>query len=236
MRSIFFFLAIFLLSPSSWGEEIAVVADLEFEDTVMALRNSLNFIILRDKELREDLCRYPKLLVLGPESYLRVRDRSCPGQKRYLGGILYPALLEVPAEVRLISPLPSCNLLQRYGKSWVVIHSRYLEYYLEHLRRCFSLQEIRIKDHYDLTRALPRLRSLLRQEFRLLLLPDPILVSKKGRAFIREFLKREKPHGIDLIGISEGQLPSPAFLPEIYARTVIQALEMDLSLFYGGGL
>ena len=137
VRSIFFFLAIFLLSPSSWGEEIAVVADLEFEDTVVALRNSLDFIILRDRELREDLCRYPKLLVLGPESYLRVRDRSCPGQKRYLGGILYPALLEVPAEVRLISPLPSCNLLRRYGKSWVVIHSRYLEYYLEHLRKCF---------------------------------------------------------------------------------------------------
>ena len=230
-----FFLLAFLFSVrSSLAADLAVVADAEFEDTVTALRKSLDFVLLKGEELRKDLCDYPRLLILGPESYLRIKDRPCPGQKRYLGGVLYPGLLGVSPEVRLISPLPSCRLLRHYGRAWVVLRSRYLTYYLDYIRSCFPLRELRVKTPYELAQVLPSLRRYLAEGFRLLVLPDPILVSEKGQAFLREFLAREHPRGVDLLGISEGGLPSPPFSPEVYAHTAIQALAEDRSLFYRG--
>ena len=74
---------LFLIVPGradriSFAADLAVVADREFETTVTALRESLDFVVLRGKELHRELCRYPRLLILGPESYLRTKDLSCP--------------------------------------------------------------------------------------------------------------------------------------------------------------
>ncbi len=214
---------------------LALVADPTFEKMVVYLKKELPVKVLKLSELDSSICSYSRLLILGPESFLKVKGIRCPLQKRYLAGILYPSLFEAEKfSSAIISPLPGCSVLKHYGNSWVTFYSKYLDYYVSYLSKCLELRAYRFDSLYELTAILSRVRKDLRRGRRLLLLPDPALVGTKGVLLLLNFLERYHIKPVDLIGLKEVETEKVPFEEGPFLETILKALKSEGKWFFVG--
>ena len=151
----------------------------------------------------EKICDYHRLLLLGPEVFLKVRDKGCPHQKRFLFGVLYPTLLGVPENVILISPLPSCQILSFYGSRWTLIYSSHLHYYVQYLSSCLQIKAYQVSDPYDLSLKFTEVLRDLEEGALFLLLPDPVYLDPRGRKFLHAVFQKHSISGLDLLGLKD---------------------------------
>ena len=218
----------FLFFPSmAKAMELGVVADETFADLEKALRARANPVFLHDLDPSR-VCAYEKLLILGPEAFLKVRELSCPNQKRYVFGILYPSLFDISfKDMAFLSPLPSCKTLKRLHPAWTVIHSPYLAYYVDYLSACLRLKAYAVKSAFDLPEALKKAQKDAQKGYWLLILPDPVFLLGEGKNYLVRFLKKNHLKGLDLLGFEEIPLPKLKRKPAELAQRILRIVKTE---------
>lgn len=216
----------FLFFPSMVkAMELGVVADETFGELEKALKAQAPLDPLRDLDSSR-VCAYEKLLILGPEAFLKVREISCPHQKRYVFGILYPSLFNISfEEVVFLSPLPSCETLKRFHLTWTVIYSPYLAYYVEYLSTCLKLKAYAVKSAFELPEVLEKAQKDAQKGYWLLVLPDPLFLLGEGKNYLVRFLKKTQLKGLDLLGFEEIPLPKLKKRPVELAQRILRIVK-----------
>jgi len=230
LRKILFSLLGWLIFLSSgWaGERLALVSDREFASLTRALEESLPKA--RRVNPSPEICSYPRLLILGPRSYLEVKKIHCKGQKRYVSGILYPSLFGLPDKETVFVPfLPSCQSLKKLAgeRRVVTIYSPYLDYYLKELSSCLQLKAFRVEDPYTLPEILCRVVDLLHKGTVFLILPDPLFLESRGYRALTSFLSRYDPLTLDLLGIKELSTRKVSLSEEEHLQQLLRVLKEE---------
>lgn len=174
-----------------------------------------SFYVIEDIQ---ELCRYKKIVIYGAESFRRVQNIACPNQQRLVAGILYITHFYNPSFTYLY-PLPAPEILSKFARSYVVIDSGIFDFYLSALEREVKLRRIKIKNWYELEKALSEAK---RTNEPLLLLPDPLLIDQRAQIILKKVLEDSQMRVINLLGQSLG-LPkeiSLNFFPERYFQFI----------------
>ncbi len=208
-------------------ENIALIADQDEKDLINFLQKISPFFYYIDKKEinKRNICLYKKVLIIGPETYLKIKKNECPQQITFLAGILYPSLLRVKKEVIIISPLPHYKILKPLSKKWITIYSEYMKYYVKYLKDFLEIETINVQDPYELPDAFQRIQKEKNTETAFLILPDPIFVDPKGQTYLIAFLKRYPLNAVDLLGIPEIKGKKISFSEKDFAKTIIKAIK-----------
>ena len=219
------FLTIFLLLFSLWlppgrSEEhgSAILSDPNYLSLARKIRKRVGARVFTESP--RQLCRYQTLLIIGPKQYLAVKDKKCPGQKRFVVNILYPELFQLKPENILVSPLPSAQSLRKYGKRWVIFYSPHLSYYVKHLKQDLKIKGFLLGDYHDLLQVLPRIPK----NWPVLLLPDPVLLNPKVQDYLKLYFRRQRIHGLDLLGLNGLSWPQIRYSEDALLITILKAL------------
>ncbi|GEM_PF-995533 len=146
----------------------------------------------------ENLCDTDKLVVFGPEAITKYLKHRCKKQKVIYSGLLYPNIFfpqELPGP--FLSPLPGYSILEKYGQKFVIIYSEPLNYYVKYLKKHLIIKAYKIKSIWNLEKSLQK--ALENKNYTLLLLPDPILIDKRGEKILDIILEEKK--GIKIINL-----------------------------------
>ncbi len=139
----------------------------------------------------KDFCNTDKLLVFGPEAITKYLKHRCKKQKVIYSGLLYPNIFfpqELPGP--FLSPLPGYSILEKYGQKFVIIYSEPLDYYVKYLKKHLIIKAYKIKSIWNLEKVLRK--TLENKNYILLLLPDPILIDKRGEKILDIVLEEKK--------------------------------------------
>jgi len=203
-----FLILIFFLGLPTFlqAQELGLLYDPVFKKLAWALEKETG----ARQASSGDLCRFKKLVVLGPEAAWEVSRQKCPLQKRYFVGILFPDLFGIDLrQACLISPLPRCPTLRRRFRKAIVIYSPPMEYYVQHLSTCLSLRKMRAETFYELPSLFQSLSSRGERQAPLLLLPDPLFLNRRGMECLQAFLKKYPRFPVfDLLGLPSHRYPS----------------------------
>ncbi|MFN3921673.1 MAG: hypothetical protein ACK4K4_04680 [Caldimicrobium sp.] len=151
------------------------------------------FYLIEDPQ---DICKFRKVVLYGAESYKRVQNILCPNQKRYVAGVLYLSFFYHPKTV-YISPLPSVEVIKRWGNTFVVFDSGIFDFYLDYLEKELNLFRIKIRNWYELEGVLGKIKG---KGLPLLLLPDPIFLDERAQLILKGYLKEENISLVNLLG------------------------------------
>lgn len=143
------------------------------------------------------LCDYKKIVIWGIKGLQTARSIKCPSQERLVAGIIFISRYYHTSESYLV-PLPSPEIFRVFENEFTVIYSEDLEFYIKALQNFYSLKTIKIKNWFELENAVKKCISLGKP---LLLLPDPVLIDKRGLLILQENLKKEDLKIINLFGI-----------------------------------
>lgn len=156
-----------------------------------------HFRIIEDPS---ELCKYQKIVIFGAEGFRVAQNYRCPKQKRFVAGILYLSHF-FDQQYTYISPLPSPEFLKNLGSKFIVLESSILSFYLNDLEKFCILNRIKIKNWYDVERAL---REIKDEQGVLLLLPEPPLLDKRVNIIMKEQLTASKLKVLNFLGKSLG--------------------------------
>lgn len=146
-----------------------------------------------------EICRYQRVVVHGAKNYLRVRGLCGKEQLKIVAGILYIGEFYSPNHI-YVSPLPSPQSLKKYGKSFHIIHSRVLSFYVNDLKKELQITHRLVSSVLELDKTLP---ETLQEAEVLIILPDPVYYDAKGQAILRYWLRRHpKVKVLDLANIN----------------------------------
>ncbi|MFN3567626.1 MAG: hypothetical protein ACK4UR_01795 [Caldimicrobium sp.] len=185
---VIFGIIFYFLSEALSGERIFIYA------VKKPPRVPAHFYFIEDPKI--ELCRYKKVLIYGAESFKESLNYRCDNQKRIVAGVLYLNYFYHPKYI-YVSPLPSSKIIRSYGIAFSVIHSDFFSFYTSYLKRDIRLEEIVLKNWYEMERALKEVKGL---GLPLLLLPDPIVMDERVQILLKGQLKEGQIRVINLIG------------------------------------
>ncbi len=232
-----FLVILIFLSPAAHGgeKEVGVLLSPSQHDFYEKLRSYLPVYLVNSYQ-KTSVCAPRKLIILGIEAYFRAKDISCPGQKRYLAGVLYPDLIVSKKDkIVIVSPLPAPKLLEPYGQKFSTVYSSYLSYYVTKISKFLDIKAIKISSLIELPEALKQAKTFKKRVF--LLLPDPIFIDNRGqKIFNHIFCKDYSPMVLDLIGLKDLKCTPKSFpFPyKAYIQTLIKAVQKERGLFLAG--
>ena len=225
---------LFFYSIGFSNDNIAIIADKDTQNLVTLLQElSPSFIFLENEQNnKQTICSYKKLLIIGPEAYLKNKQIKCKKQTVFLAGVLYPKLLGVEENIIIISPLPSYKAIKKIAGKWLIVYSEYLEYYIKYLKQFLEIKDILVHDLYELPLAFKRVKKEIEKDnqFFFLILPDPIFLDPEGEAYLVAFIKKYDIKNIDLLGIEEIKGKKIPFSERSFAKTILKVLSESFSL------
>ncbi len=233
-----FIIIIFVfLPPILYGGErkVGVLLSPSQYDFYEKLKSYLPVYLVNSYQ-KASVCSPKKLIILGIEAYFKAKNISCPGQKRYLAGVLYPnILINEKDKIVIISPLPAPKLLEPYGRKFFTVYSPYLSYYIAKISQSLDIKAVKISSLIELPEALKQAKAFKDRVF--LLLPDPIFIDERGqKIFNRIFCKDSSPKVLDLIGLKNLKCVPKSFpFPyKAYIQTLIKAVQQEKGFFLAG--
>ncbi|MFN3504580.1 MAG: hypothetical protein ACK4Y7_00015 [Caldimicrobium sp.] len=152
-----------------------------------------NFYFIEDSR---ELCKYKKVIIYGAESFKESLNHKCDDQKRIVAAVLYINYFYHPKYI-YVSPLPSLQVLKRYGNAFSFLGTDTFSFYVSYLRKELKLEVVSLKNWFELERALKEVKRL---GLPLLLLPDPVLMDERAQLILKGQLKDSQIRVINLIG------------------------------------